>query len=312
MPTSSLSLMLLTVLSGLCFSVMGFMYQLATRRNVTVLHVACVSSGSGALVFGACLLTGDLHVPASVWGWAVLGGGTQYLSMLLLRFALAHGPLSALWSAMNLAFIPAVLYAGVVLREPITGWHLAALAAAIGCVLTAASLQQQTTPDGNPEKTASRLRYGLALTGLLLANSGTYIGMKVLSMPAADGSNPLALHTNAYLTGVYACVFACLMTDQILHRSRLLHPFTLCWTGGITACGSMAGMLLYTVAASLPAAVASMVNTVAAMLFTALGATLFLGELRSRRWYAAQALAILAVVLAQGDALLGLLRQWWR
>ena len=234
----------------------------------------------------------------------------MYATSLFLRFTLTHGPLSVLWSALNLGFIPAVIYAGCFLHEPITLWHGAALVMAIACVLTSASLQKAATGPG-AVRPASRLRYGLALTGLLLANSGGYIGMKALAAPRADGKSLLDLHFAAYLATLYGGGLACLLLDHVVTRARFANVGVLLRLVAAAACVSMAGMWLLSLCAGLPAAVVFMVNTMSSLLFTALCATLFFGEQRCRRWYAAQALAMLAVICAQGDALLRLLRACW-
>jgi len=123
----------------------------------------------------------------------------QFALVYGVRQALRMGPLSPMWCALNLSFVPVILFAQVFLREPVTLLGILAVAVAVVAVILG-SLRGQPGKRPGAAKTASSasasaskpratrmfILYGLLLFGLLAANSVINIGIKELGTPTAS------------------------------------------------------------------------------------------------------------------------------
>ena len=306
------SMVWLAALSGMCFSVMGFAYRVGAGRGVSAIHVVGVCGVVGTVVFGARALAGIDGAPPLVLGLGLAAGVTQYGVAHLLRTAIRLGPLSPMWCVLMLGFIPVTAYAYVALGEAPSALQYAAVAAGVGCVV-AASLTKRGMPNPKgeaPPKEPHRLRYAALLVALLLLNSVSNVCVKELATrPDGGGATLMARFNDVFLAVLYAGIAVSVALRQAVTRDRL-PPWR--WTlvlGGAAAGGSVAGMFLLVRCAVLPAAVVFTVNSVASIVFTAVVVAMFMGEARTRSWYAALACGVLAVVLANGQGILEFLRR---
>ena len=94
------------------------------------------------------------------------------------------GPLSPLWCATMLSFIPVIVYASTMLGEAFTGLHAAATAVAMASVMLAAKAQGTNSTDGTMPTPVKPFKYGAVLITILLLNGLPGISLKEMAMHA--------------------------------------------------------------------------------------------------------------------------------
>lgn len=296
------SLFLLAILSGVSFSLIGIALRLGSDRQIHPLHIVAVSSLMGVIVF-AIRLAGQFgeEIPVLVFALGALAGITQYAVLHVFKWALALGPLSPLWCALMLSFVPVVLYAGWFRGETIEPVQYAAVGMAVVCVLIA-SVGQRKDPD-TTEVVQKRTRwkaleYGGVLFAVLFLNSIANICIKELGITRGElGGSYMSHYGAAFFATLYFCVQVCVMTDNVVARRR---PGSILWMltlGALAGVGSVGGLWLLGVCIELPAAVLFPVNSISSILFTALVGALYFRERRSLSWYATIATGMLVVLL---------------
>jgi drug/metabolite transporter (DMT)-like permease len=296
----------LAVLSGMCFSVIGIAYRLGARRGVDPMQIMAVLSLAGAIFFAVRTVAayGGYSTYAVALGF--LAGATQYAVLHFVRAALRLGPLSLLWCAVMLSFVPVTLYAGAFLGERLAATHYAAVAAAVACVLVAGLGQggSMEPAGGGLVTVPRRLAYAGVLLGILIFNSVASACLKDLST-RTDGQGVFLVkhYGDLYMAVLYAVLFAGVAVDQVVTRRPPPPRRWLLVLGGISAVGSIGGFALLMVCAYLPAAIVFTVTCVSSILFTALVATAALGERRTWAWYATIGCGLLAVALANGETI---------
>jgi drug/metabolite transporter (DMT)-like permease len=243
-----------------------------------------------------------------VWGMALLTTLGQVVAMHLVKIALARGPLSPLWAAMNLTFLPVIVYSAVVFAEPITGFQVAAIVAGILCVTFAAWTQRGEQPGSQQALQGARpkLIYALLLLAILLGNSLVFIVIKDL------GTRPVSLDSTltflvAYTGPVYFIMYASLGLFSGLtawmQKAKPQKIGDLLWIGSLAAAGSISGLLLLKVCVPLPAAVVFTISGVTTIVGGALASVIFFGEAVFWAWYGTVGFGLLAVLLANLDKL---------
>ncbi|MFH0882496.1 MAG: hypothetical protein V2A56_05895 [bacterium] len=306
MEASSLGLMLLAVLSGVCLSIIGVAFKIGQSRNVTPLYISMCMGIAGALFFGVQMDWSELgDLPTIVWVFALLNASGQIVAMYLVNVCLKLGPLSPLWAAMNLTFLPVILYSAILFGEPVTGMQFAAVAAGI---LTVAFASQMTTGGGaagEKEKSAfpmkAKLSYGIYLLVILLSNSIVFITIKDLgTRPLAAGMDVTIL--GRYLAPIYFTLYVGLAlftgTAGYLQKVKPKRWGDLVKLGLLAALGSISGLLLLKVCIPLPAALVFTISGVITIISGAIASILFFREKIFWAWYATVGAGVLAVILA--------------
>jgi len=296
----------LAVVSGIFFSIIAVAYRLGMSRGVVPLHILGSVSVVGTAYF-LILSWGALGEGAAIRAIAfgLAAGAAQYVILPLMRAGLRAGPVSPLWCALMLAFVPIALYSALVRHEPIDGFQVAALGVAAACIVLATFGQGGSSP-AVPGRSAGhhRLRYAGILVGMLLLNAINGVFLKELDFAKdAAGVSLKDRFGLLYLAMLYAGILGGVLADQVVTR-RSFPPWR--WTlllGAMAAIGSIVGSNLLMVAASLQAAVVFPVNAVASIVSTAVLASVFLGERRTWSWYASLGCGLAAVVLANGAAI---------
>lgn len=285
-------------LAGACFACIGVSYRLGQARGVRPTQIALVMSLGGAIVFGLrCWGMAFGEVPLRLWLFGLAAGSGQYLTMLLIRHALARGGLTAVWCAVGLQFLPTILYARLFLDERIPPLRFVGVAAGIACVLVAALRQKGDSAPraGAPPRAGGYVVYSAILLAILLGNSLLSVGIKDLSARPAGPVSYFALY--CLLMYVVLGLFICV--GMLVRRGpgvplRLLLP-----VGLLAAGGSTLGLWALGRCSALPAALVFTVSGVVSILGAAMASVLALGEKPTRLWYATVALALLAIVLVQ-------------
>lgn len=184
------------------------------------------------------------------------------------------------------------------------------VALAVLCVIVA-SFQTDEQPKENPQPRTVRtwLIYASLLAGLFFVNAISNGAFKVLGMLPTSGVNSYAnLYGNHYLTTLYLTLGVCLGLD-ILLRAKPQGPLR--WRIGlglVAGLGSVVGMSLMRLCASLPAAFTFPVVALTLILGGSLVSVFCFGERTSRAWWAMMASGCLAAGCLIADALTKVVR----
>lgn len=131
--------LLIAIFSGALTALGGIGYKIAGFGKVNVVQNAGVLSLFGVLFFGLrAVMTGELEYGS--WELLMLAGGCgifQYFGVLLLQRGLMMGPLSLVWCASSMQFMPALVFAYFAYGEPLTKFHLTAIVMIIGGIVSA-------------------------------------------------------------------------------------------------------------------------------------------------------------------------------
>jgi drug/metabolite transporter (DMT)-like permease len=292
-----MSALLLAALSGAACSGVGIAYRLGQSRQIAPLQIALMMCGIGALMFGVRIALAPAgQWPIQVIVAAVLAGTTQYTVARLVRSALHHGPLSPLVCACSLAFVPVILYATLVLGEPMTRTQIAGAGAGILCVLISTLQRHDKVSPGGA-------RFSGVYAGILLAvfllNSVTFTLLKELgTREMTPGQSFMALCRNEFLFLLYAVVCVCILIDLGVTR-RLAAPLRP-WLGlgFLAGASSVAAMWMLAVASSLPAAMVFTISSVCQILVGSIVSVLGFRERATAVWFLMLALGVAAVILA--------------
>jgi drug/metabolite transporter (DMT)-like permease len=292
-------LVVVSVISGLGFAVLGVSWRLGQAKGVPPTHVAVVISVIGTAFFAG--RAGGFAAPALVWALGVAAGVTQYAAIKLIKPALARGPLSPLWCAISLGFVVTVTYARLFLGESLRPLQSLGVAAGVGCVIVASMGQQQSSDDSAPAApglVGPKAVYGAILLLILLSASGAALMIKHLSaQPYGVGESYMA-HFGDVFYGQFYAVFGLLIgLDLLLTRPRGVPLKPALAVGVLGAAGSVTGLWAWGVASVLPAAVVFTVSSLVSIVAASLASVAFFGEKRTRSWYAAIGLAVVSVVL---------------
>ncbi len=311
MSATPLETFILPALAGGGFSLVAIAYRLGQPRNIIPLDMLGICGAIGAVLFaGLGMRIGSIaDVPAQVWLWGLVGGLGQYVAIKMLGCALRIGPLSPLWCVLSLAFVPTLVYARVFLTEDLLPLQYLAIAASILCVLVASIRPaEDAAADEGAASTitaaavrAARLRTGLIYLALLLAifmiNSLLPIGQRVLGeLKAADGRGFNLLYGHWFLATVYAMLAVCALLDAVATGRTQASRRALLALGVLAGAGSMSGLGLLNLCSS--SAIVYAVAGITQILIVAVISVIAFGERTSATWYAALALGVLAVALA--------------
>ncbi|MDP6379968.1 MAG: hypothetical protein QF662_01375 [Phycisphaerae bacterium] len=299
----------LAALAGVFFAILGIAYRLGQSRKVPLVNVVLVSAALGALFFGLQSIPLLRLAPWRVYAWGVAAGFTQYWCIKGIAAALRRGQLSPVWCAMNLAFVPAIIYAYFALGETLNFTQAAAIASAIACVAVASAGPRGTRGPSveplsvrvdlqRPVRTpGGKFLYGAILLLILVSNSVTNMGLKALSVPVAGGPTDMEHYRSVFLACIYLSLMIAVAVEIIFTtRSLALGRWTL-GLGAMAAGGSIAGLSLLAICARWAAADVFPAVGVSSILVAAVVSVLAFRESPGWMWLATVALGLLSVVL---------------
>ncbi len=299
--------LLLAAFAGASFAFIGIGYRLGQPRGVRPIQAALVIGVAGSLCFG--IAAGGFWpegTPTKVVALGIITGLTQYLTIRFVRLALEMGPLSPLWCAVSVGFVPATVYAWIFLGESAAWYRCAGVAAGVLCVLAGSAQQPAPAPGaGEGGRRRSRGAYGLVLFVIFVINGVSFIAVKELGASRVGrSSNMMREFRDVFMLWEYLTIgVPCLVEVLVGWRERARFVPWL-WCGLIAALGSMAGLWAIAECAHIDAAVIFTLSSIAAILTSAVASVAFFGEKVRPALFVMLGLGVLAAVLVNLDKLL--------
>jgi hypothetical protein len=294
----------LPTLAGISFSVIAVAYRLGQSRGIAPLDLLGLCAAAGTAVFAVLFVRSGLplgSLPIHLWIWGILGGLGQYAAVKMLAEGLRLGPLSPLWCMLSLAFVPTLVYSAMFLGEGLRPLQYAALAASILCVISASAKPEMPgASSGRRQDLPARLLYLVLLVAILVTNSLLPIGQRVLNAgtTAQGDSNPGSGHFLLMLC--YLTLMLSVALDAVLVKRTAFPRRTWLLLGLLTAAGSICGLGLLNMCAS--SAIVFAVQGIVSIVLVAVISVLAFRENTSASWYGTIVLGVLAVTLANWNA----------
>lgn len=283
-------IILLSVLAGAAFALDGVVYRFGAQVHLSSRQIFLPIAVLSALFFALAAR----HESAPLWLWllAAAAGLSQYLMIWTIHFALRRGPLTPMWCALMLCFVPVILYAAIFLHEPLRRPHVLAILAAGGAVAAAARSNSGSDTTG---KKRIGWRYVVILLFLVGLNGFSNIALKMAS--AVGGGAAFAGAGNLYMAIFFgapalAVVLEFVCSGKWPKPSRVLIGTTLVGAGGCSA-----GMGLLALVVTAPAALVYTAMNSASILTAGIVSAWYFREPRSPAWYAMMALSATAIAL---------------
>ena len=311
----------LSALTGFFQALLGVGYRIGSAGNVFPLQTVSAISIVGIIIFAFAGRAEWQYAPISAYVIGVLLGISQYAAIRLMRIALQLGPLSPLWCAVMLSFIPVIAFSFFFLGETVTWWQIAAAITAVATVIAASksgespsennSGTQVTTPatsvlagglvnQQNLIKVLNspRLRYGILLILIMLASSVSSGSLKAAGSYTSLKGGTLSDDCGNLLT-LFLYVFLVLpaIVDLTISRAWKWQTPYFYWGALVGTIGSVGGLLVQVTLMTEPAGIVFPVISAASILFAALISTLAFQEKRTKSWYLTLFLSILTIIL---------------
>jgi drug/metabolite transporter (DMT)-like permease len=307
----SLAYLSLALFSGIAFSVFGVTYRLGQDRRVSPPQIMLLVGLAGSAFFAADCWGKPLgDVPADLWALALVAGAGQVLAVRLFGVALARGGLAGPWCAVSLPFVPTFLYGRFFLGGSISLLQALAMAAAGGCVL-AASLQQkkrQAPETLQPRRAGfgAALAYFFLLLAMLIGNGLEGVAMAQRKLVLSSRPELEGITQSAMCLVLYGGITLGLLI--VLGWSRTLRAPLKWWLvlGAVSTVGSILGItsLFVSTAHGVSSEIGMTLSGIGQILTVALLAVSVFGEKADRLWLATVGLGVMAVVLANLEAIL--------
>jgi len=294
---------ILAMLSGVCFAVIGIMMRMGQSKNVVPLHISMCMGIAGAVYFGLQINWAEWSVPAYVVIMALCGTAGLIASMIFTKMSLKRGPLSPLWTATNLTFIVVTVYAALMFGEKIAPMQGLALLFGVGCVIFAANLGDEGSEVNLGKKPLKiKLEYAFLLFLVLIGNSFSFVVIKDLGTRLIpDTSIPYIViyRPHMYFFMYLSMALASFLIVKYIDKSK---PVSYKWVwilGACAAAGSIVGMvMLSSVVGKLPASIVFTLNSICCILTGCIVSVLVFREKVRPAWWGTIIFGVIAVVLA--------------
>lgn len=284
------TVLLLSVIAGVAYALDGVAYRFGSQVNLNSRQVVLPIVSLSALVYlvPAC----GQRAPWWFIAIAVSAGLTQYVMNWVLQYALRWGPLTPMWCALMLCFIPVILYSSLVLHESLSICQTAAMLLAICAVFAAAKCNTKA-----PECSSRGVdwRYLVVLILLVCLNGASNIALKMAS--ALEGGTVFKEAGELYM----CCFFGSTMIPTSIEFA-----FTGGWpkpswkllaSTALGAGGCCVGMGLLSLVVTAPAGLVYTVMNAASILAAGVMSSFCFHEKRTPAWYAMVVLSIAAIIL---------------
>lgn len=297
---------LITIISGIGFGLIGVMFRYGQNKNVIPIHISMIMGIAGAIFFGLQVNWEQFfNLPMLIIILPLLTAVGNLIAMHFTKVSLSKGPLSPLWCAMNLTFLTVVIYSTIMFSEKILPFQYVALLTGIICVLMASTLGDAKSDENNKRSAKDILIYGSALLIVLLGNSAAFIVIKDLStrfVTFNNGITYMAEYRNSIYFIMYVSMAITCLGLALIQKAKPDSYKDLFIIGSVAAIGSIVGMLLLGFAAALPAALIFTINGMVSILVGVIASVIAFGEKRTKAWYGTVGFGILTVILINMDS----------
>lgn len=291
------ALLTLPILSGIAFALVGVAYRRGQERGVPALHIVFHMGVWGALFF---LIEGEAdqwrEAPGFVFAVGLAAGVTQWMTAFLIGVTLQLGPLSPMWCALNLTFVPVTLYSALAFGESVSPVKMLGLALAVLAVVLA-SLRVREPREKMLRRVTAPI-YGLLLAALLLVNSVMHASIKHLgTVTLPSGETAMEGFRAVFFVCVYIAMIVPIGAEHMIRRDgRAFSRSGWIW-GSVAGVGSIGGVGFLALSAHLPGAVVFTLSAVFSLLGGTVASVLLFGERATPGWWAMIICAVAAVVL---------------
>ncbi len=284
-------ILILAVLAGGAYALDGVAYRFGEKVGLNSRQVLLPIVTLSALVY--VVPASREHAPWWFIAIAVAAGLSQYVMTWVIQFALKWGPLTPMWCALMLCFIPVILYAALVLGEPLSACQLAAMLLAVGAVVAAAKCNDQPGAPGGRRKLD--WRYLVVLVLLIALNGASNIALK---MASALGNGEVYKNAEElYLCCFFGATVVPTAIEFAITRGWPKPSWQLLGSTVLGAGGCSVGMGLLSLVVTAPAALVYTAMNAASILAAGLLSSFCFGERRSAAWYTMVVLSVAAIVL---------------
>jgi len=295
--------LLLAIVSGLLLSLIGIAYGMGRAHQLQSSHIATFMCLAGVPVFS--ILAGmDMlcAAPPRIWLLGLAAGLSQFVTMRAINAALRRGPLSPVWCAASMTFLPALLYAWVALGEHTSGMRLAGAVLACVCVVLGAvhgSRAKKGDGAGHAHGWRAVVAYSLLLLLIVPTAASLHVSNKILgSQLLPDGRNAMDAFGLVFFLACYGSTGLGLLGDSLVRNPPPRESRrALVWLGLLASIGSIGGFLVLRLAAASPAALVYPVNSVSSLLGVTLASVLIMRERITLAWAGMVAAGVIAVLL---------------
>ena len=299
----SMTALALACIAGFSFAIIGVTYKYGDAVKIPPAQIIFFGALTGMVVFAA---VGWSSISVAPW-YLPLGGFiagiSQYGAVKFCRTALRFGPLSPMWSALMLAFVPTIIYSSIILGEPFSMWNAGALLAAILAV-TAASLNVDGSAANGKREWKTTLLYGLILITILACNAFNGCIMKHFGTLSSLDGKPLIERCGMYYVAMlYLGMALFIGLDLTVGKSWNFKPRR--WPLLVLGCtyGTMVGMALQTYLIRYPAAHTFTAVNSSSLLMTAVLSAILFHEKRTLWWYVTIVATLCAIVFVNLESL---------
>ena len=291
------SVILLSLLAGMMFAFSGIAYRIGTTGNVQPIQCGVGLSFIGFLGFGLIGYQEWQNLDFRLLMIITVTGITQYLVVALLRFAFKIGPLSPVWCAVSLGFIPVIIYSALMHGEQLSICQYISIAATVGAIISASF----STKDDEKRESSSgkKIIYCLLLLVLVLFNSTLSMALKLCTkLTLSDGSMDYTEACgNVILSLVYFFIMVLGAIDLTVRKKWVFNRYA-GFGSGLLAIGACSGygLQLYLVDRAPAVIVFALSNTVS-ILGAALISVFVFKEKITRSWYFTIGFSIAVIIL---------------
>ena len=293
---------IIAMLSGLCFAVIGIAMRLGQNKDVSPLHISMCMGIGGAIYFGLQINWADWNAPSYVVITSLCAAAGMIAYMIFTKMCLTRGPLSPLWVATNLTFIVVTLYGAFMFRESITSTQGAALAVGVICVLFGANLGDKPKEDDSGKTPMKiKIEYTVLLLLVLICNSMSFIVIKELGTRLIPGTEKVYLSMfipHMYFIMYTAIAIGSFIIVKFIDKSKVAACKWVLGLGGAAALASIFGMVLLSSVVNLPTAVVFTLNSIVCIVTGCIVSVLAFKEKAKGAWWATVGFGVLAVILA--------------
>lgn len=288
-------------LSGLGFAMLGVAYRLGSQWRIALRQIIAIL-GACAIPYFLTISSGNVfsaEMPYSVYVVGIAAGLSQLVTLGLISLSFRLGPLSPVWCATSMNFIPVGIFGVLAYSEAISGRSLLSTAFGVAAIICG-SLQNRASEDAAPaiRRADGRYAYLALLICIFLLNSFSGIGVKwVGRLKMAYAGAPMAHDwSHSYFIVLYCTLGLGAVITALVSRRKIPSVRKLALCGIMASCGSIIGLRSIEACSDIPAIMAFAVSSLTSLLGASIMSIILFRERITSAWIAMIALATTALL----------------